>query len=1294
MTPCETANKSIEHFVASTRGRRTASAIVAVAISLIGLAGLAGTAWAGEAHVPAGFIGEPGAGNGQLHLAEHSGVVVDTATSDVYVSDTGNHRIEQFEPDGTFVRTFAPAGVLGFAPTFLAIDNSGGSDEGDLYVMDSSGPAIYKFEADGTQVTNWGVGGKLAVAKPQPIAVGPDGDLFAGDGESIVRYGASGTELSSIHSNMPVEAGLAADSEGNLYLAKSGLFSGFAEKLSLSGDRLGERYVSQITAVAVDPENDELYLAGEGPPEPLYIRSYSADCGTSCTAPDARDQFGRGELSNPQGIGVGPDHIVYVSDAGTSTIAIYSVEIVEPPLLIPPLEVDQITDRSAHVSGLINPGAPSGDPPTYKVHWQFACFRFHMVGPSGHEVEEAVEFNCGNSGREGELAPGSTEDSVEGVLTNLAPLTKYEVRLKATNRGGTAVEGETFTTAAAPPSVDEVFASDISTTSATLNASGLNPGGADTTYYFEYATEAEGLEGPGAKTTVPVVLPGNPVDHEVSQVVSGLQINTAYVYRLVASNSTGPLVGAGEERFRTQVGSPPLSGGCTNESFRGSFGALLPDCRAYEQASPVDKAGLNVEGWPGLLVAAADDEPGEEPGVTFYNQAGSGIPAGGGAHQELVTMLASRVDDGWSLQRLLPPESLGSSAVYLGSSANLRYALVTAVATKGRVSTKLLRIDSATGSVVQVAEAPGTEALGNFASDSIASDGSSVLFESQALISTGVPGIAGKSNLYRWSAATGQVSLVGIRPTGAGEKEKSLPKGSFGGPYAWKATNANAGGTSAGLYVEAVHAATPDGGQIYLTAGETGQIYLRKGLDGGHPTTVQVSKPAPGAPTGEKEFPAAFLEATPDGSYAFFSSAQKLTGDASTGAGNQGSDLYRFDAATETLVDITPDAPEEANGGARVQGLLGSSSAGTSGYFAAKGVLANGATAGSTNIYRFKEEDGHMGVSFIVTLGEATAESLNWSPESYSGSVIANFEGKAARVSSDGSTLIFTSKKAITGFDNNGCGFSRTEPCSEIFMFTTGINEVICLSCDPTGARAIGDAELTGEAVNAHLVPKVAPAPTLTRNLSANGDRVFFETPDPLVAADTNSSPTCSFGVHANGLRSDPLCLDVYEWEAAGAPGGSCTRAEVNGGCLYLLSTGKSQDPSYFMDASADGADVFIATTAQLTPVDKDENYDAYDVRVDGGLASQQVVPGTPCASDEGCRGAPGVASPPGSASSATFQGPGNPKATKPKPCKKGYARKHGKCVKKKQGKKTKNKHGKRKQKKSHRSSASKGDRK
>ena len=210
------------------------------------------------------------------------------------------------------------------------------------------------------------------------------------------------------------------------------------------------------------------------------------------------------------------------------------------------------------------------------------------------------------------------------------------------------------------------------------------------------------------------------------------------------------------------------------------------------------------------------------------------------------------------------------------------------------------------------------------------------------------------------------------------------------------------------------------------------------------------------------------------------------------------------------------------------------------------------------------------------------------------------------------------------------------------------------MSCNPSGAPATGEAYLAGN-------PSIVAAPErnafLTRNLSEDGSRVFFQTQEALVPQDTNGQ------------------TDVYEWEREGEGGADgCIRSsasfsERSGGCLYLISTGESGDPSYFGDASADGSNVFFFTRQSLVSQDRDENDDLYDARVEGGIAAQNPSPPASC-TGEGCLGPvdpPTVLDAP---ASATFLGAGNLKPSPAKPkkvvvkCPRRKVRRHKRCVK------------------------------
>lgn len=346
---------------------------------------------------------------------------------------------------------------------------------------------------------------------------------------------------------------------------------------------------------------------------------------------------------------------------------------------------------------------------------------------------------------------------------------------------------------------------------------------------------------------------------------------------------------------------------------------------------------------------------------------------------------------------------------------------------------------------------------------------------------------------------------------------------------------------------------------------------------------------------------------------------------------NPGNDLYSYDVAKGKLTDLTVDAAD-ANG-AEVQGVVGASEDGSYIYFVANAQLAEGAlpgtchgatpetTAGECNLYLYHEGQ----VSFIARLdGSGGGDFGDWKGNASGPG--GGYIPRLARVSDDGRTLLFSAGEKLTAYDNEGT--------QELYLYRDGApNPIICVSCNPTGLPA-GQGPSLGSSDPA--VSTAPPAPVFTRNLSADGKRVFFESPEALVPADTNGEDGCPAPVgHA-------VCQDVYEWEADGT--GSCHSETQNGGCLYLISSGKSSAPSYLIDASRSGDDVFFFTRSRLASQDEDDFVDVYDARVGGGLAAQnEAPPGVPC-EGEACKG--GATSPPETVSptSALFSGPGNPK--------------------------------------------------
>jgi hypothetical protein len=233
------------------------------------------------------------------------------------------------------------------------------------------------------------------------------------------------------------------------------------------------------------------------------------------------------------------------------------------------------------------------------------------------------------------------------------------------------------------------------------------------------------------------------------------------------------------------------------------------------------------------------------------------------------------------------------------------------------------------------------------------------------------------------------------------------------------------------------------------------------------------------------------------------------------------------------------------------------------------------------------------------------------------------------------------SRAPLTGYDNEvrskGCrGVVDIPICLEVFAYDAESAELHCASCNPSGQRPLGQANLS--------LLRPGPLTRQPHNLPPEGEgRLFFESQDELVSRDTNGA-----------------IQDVYQWVPEGV--GDCEGA---GGCVHLISSGNASGDSFFVDASDSGGDAFFITRQKLLPQDEDDRLDLYDARVGGGFPPGGIGP---CSGDA-CKG-PGSPPPGGPGLPTGGVGPPNP----PRPCKPGFVKKQGKCVKKKHHKKHKHK--------------------
>jgi hypothetical protein len=716
--------------------------------------------------------------------------------------------------------------------------------------------------------------------------------------------------------------------------------------------------------------------------------------------------------------------------------------------------------------------------------------------------------------------------------------------------------------------------------------------------------------------------------------------------------------------------------------------ATLPDNRAYEMVSPVEKDGLSFV-----------------PNLAVTDAAGEHVIVDGGSKHALLSsgaswMLETRTSTGWSGVQIGPSSTAGANFQEQGEvSLNAVSEDFSSFAFEGRMAldprdtthgmSEYVRngpaapytwVSGPPAPAVPVSE-PGEcesdlEPIFCVTNRAVFAGASSNLqdviwgeFHPLVAPPAALPGSPPDTHEHGYEvyeSAGGADRLIGLVPAAGAE---CGPGGGCVVPACGAAMgNQDASGPFTGGFAPVAGAVSGDGSQVIFTspdpstAGVAGcappEIYVRAA--GTSTMQVSASAKAGGDPSGPKEkvYAGASEE---DGRIdtVFFTSKEKLTEDANTGGSDEGNDLYAYTLLTGSqpaqLIDLTSENNTPGPGGSAEVTFLGASRGGMLVYFTASSVLTaqpnshgQAAQSGLSNLYVYEAATKHT--TFIASGNGLTAPHTGLS---YGTAPTAS--RLTSEVTPDGQQIVFVSIERLTEYNNFGpecngsfsvgTGPSRSSgPCGEVYLYTAAANSLICVSCDPSGAPPVGSARLPEAFAEGYfdgsLEPGTLQAP---RAISDDGSRVFFSSPDQLTGQAP--SPTTTKGPQV------PLALDwefepnVYEYEA---------------GVVHLIAPA-----AVLLTSTPSGNDVFVDTLSQLTPQDTDGSPDVYDTRVSGGFPA--LAP--PACSGSACQGNPAPSPIFATPTSVTFSGPGY-LPPRPKVCRKGFVRKKTKCVRKRKAKK------------------------
>jgi NHL repeat len=677
---------------------------------------------------------ETGTGAGQCSIPR--GIAADPRNGHVFIADQDNFRIDEFNALGQFVKAWGwgvdtgaaelqtctetsecQAGISGSGiGQFNGVHGPAVDSAGDLFVNDRNNHRVQKFDSKGNfllmigggvnetsggnvcprpgfpadtckvapaasgngnagEFGEWEVGDFVAVDEKGTATVADD-IVYVGDVGRIQKFDAEGVYQGEIAISGSVQS-LTVDAAGDLYA----IYGNKTHKLSPSGEditppggfpllKLGPFENPVPTAVAVDSA-EHVYLFGPPtakepsgvPREPIVEFDQAGK---------VIDEFGKGEFSS-QSTGLAtnlcpgskaPGNLyasnpsesdAFIRAYGTNPIGCFKARTGP---------AEDIEETSARLTG--------------------------TVIPSGLAVSECF-FEWGETTAYGEVAECDPEASeigsgtepvpVQAQLGSLTKGTTYHFRLLA--KVGEELEtgaDEEFKTLG-PPVISEERTISVASGEATLKAL-INPEGFASNYHFEYTTksafEAGGFSGAQSTPTIAVGKDGDRGEHAVSANLTGLTPGTAYRWQLVATNSSGSAESATPHAFATYRSEGPV-GPCPNEAFRTGPSAKLPDCRAYEMVSPVQKnggdivTGLANAGDPGGYIQVGPG--GNSISYTALQASFAGAPTSVASNE----YLGSRGAGGWTSAGIHPPivghnccsGAFGLNRELLGFSADL-----------------------------------------------------------------------------------------------------------------------------------------------------------------------------------------------------------------------------------------------------------------------------------------------------------------------------------------------------------------------------------------------------------------------------------------------------------------------------------------------------------------------------------------------------------------------------------------------------------------------------------------------
>lgn len=1201
-----------------------------------------------------------------------NGVAVNQSNGNVYL--VANDQVQVYDPDGNSLFSFGGPGTQGGQfefPTGIAIDEA----TGNVFVGDSVNARIQEFDSSGAFIRAWGWGVTSEVDEQQTVAVSATGGTFTltfEGSETIttepIPFDASAAEVQSAISRIPATvSGGPGDATGSTPYVFT--FDGREARgtdvpqMTADGNSLTGAAASATVATTVNGSSS------------LQVCTVASECHAGTLG------SGSGQLVGPSGVAVS-NSTVYVADGarvkefttagafirefGKSRCDAANYSLVaeaECPFVPDEFDLgDPVGLAVDNAGNVYTTGSLTAQGASVVRKFTSTGEFLNLVEPVSGRAQET---NGSTAELYGQSPVGVAVDALDNHvlvsdLNHVIPLggnifsdptLKWQVaeldasanpleidavglplaRLglamndasgriyAATNEGVFIIDNLTNVPSAAISPATEVSA-DSATLQGEVNPNGAPLPGASTGYHFEYRAEGE-------PTWTSIPSPDTDVgsgegEVAVTQALAGLDPNTTYRARLVATRLLGAgLTVSGETTFTTAALPPVVEGRSaypvldTSAVLRGVIDAKHSATTywfeygtgpGYGASAPVARDGDAGAGLGAKAVFAEVEDL--APETTYHYRLVAHNQSGTTSGPDMTFTTVASMSLAWpgrGIELVSSPEKANQPAAphafddnhmiwqstVGGPSGDLNFLLATRTASGWQSTSMLPPANQLPGSgrasspytMLGVADDFSHAVVFLKPEGAGGVDQAIVKVDAQGHVtsllslpagSTEAGGIGVNLNTARVSPDLRHVVLsVGVRlDPSAPPKVAPLYDIGSGTPTI---VSRNPGGAVLPCSLKEKHpgdgefpglalSTDPDSDSYLFFPGCSDEIY-RRDLDTNR--TVLIAH-------------GVFLAASADGQTVLFTTTAQLAPDDQ----NTDLDVYRHTAAggNECLTCVVADAnPEEIIVSKDLSHI----------YFTSPNQLVVGkgqAGGAATNLYVLRH--GQIGYISPYSKGSNALESA-----------------PSTQVTPSGNDLFFNNDaRGITPDDPGTCG---SAPCGQVYRYDDPTGALECVTCLPQGAPNTTDgAELGSGALSTE--PGVSA-------ISEDGSTFVFTSMEAYVPQDVNNSH------------------DIYEWHDGRY------RLITDGVTQWSPEAGTpfSGNP-YLYGITPDGTNVFFTEGARLTGYEVDQTSQLYDARVGGGFPAPPPVP-APC-SEDACQGplqAPPLLESPGSAS---FAGPGN----------------------------------------------------